>query len=66
MNKASGGDGIPPELFNILKDGANKVFHSVHQQIWKDGTSDSTCRAAKETQTYRTDFWTQWKQEMVG
>ena len=35
MNKASGGDGIPPELFNILKDGANKVFHSVHQQIWK-------------------------------
>ena len=35
MNKASGGDGIPPELFNILKDGAIKVFHSVHQQIWK-------------------------------
>ena len=29
-------------------------------------TDDSKCRAAKETQTYRTDFWTQWKQEMVG
>ena len=35
MNKAGGGDGIPLELFQILKDDAMKVLHSVHQQIWK-------------------------------
>ena len=35
MNKASGGDGIPVELFQILKDDAVKVFHSICQQIWK-------------------------------
>ena len=34
-NKASGGDGIPDELFQILKDGAVKVLHSICQQIWK-------------------------------
>ena len=35
MNKASGGDGIPVELFHILKDNAEKVLHSICQQIWK-------------------------------
>ena len=35
MNKASGGDGIPAELFEILKDDAVKVLHSIYQQIWK-------------------------------
>ena len=35
MNKASGGDGIPVELFQILKDDAVKVLHSLCQQIWK-------------------------------
>ena len=35
MNKASGGDGIPAELFQILKDDAVKVLHSISQQIWK-------------------------------
>ena len=35
MNKASGGDGIPVELFRILKDDAVKVLHSICQQIWK-------------------------------
>ena len=35
MNKASGGDGIPAGLFQILKDDAVKVLHSVCQQIWK-------------------------------
>ena len=35
MNKASGCDGIPVELFQILKDAAVKVLHSVCQQIWK-------------------------------
>ena len=34
-NKASGGDGIPVELFQILKDNAMKVLHSICQQIWK-------------------------------
>ena len=35
MNKASGGDGIPVELFQILKDDAVKVLHSICQQMWK-------------------------------
>ena len=35
MSKASGGDGIPVELFQILEDGAVKAPHSVCQQIWK-------------------------------
>ena len=34
-HKASGGDGIPTELFKILKDDAVKVLHSICQQIWK-------------------------------
>ena len=34
-NKDSGRDGIPTELFKILKDDAVKVLHSIHQQIWK-------------------------------
>ena len=35
MNKASGGDGIPAELLQILKDDAMRVLHSICQQIWK-------------------------------
>ena len=35
MNKANGGDGIPVELFQILKDDSVKVLHSICQQIWK-------------------------------
>ena len=35
MNKASGDEGIPAELFQILKDDAVKVLHSICQQIWK-------------------------------
>ena len=35
MNKASGGDGIPVELFQILKDDVVKVLHSIYQHIWK-------------------------------
>ena len=34
-NKASGGDGLPTELFQILKDDAIKVLHSICQQVWK-------------------------------
>ena len=35
MNKASGGDAIPAKLFQVLKDDAVKVLHSVGQQIWE-------------------------------
>ena len=35
MNKTSGGNGIPVELFQILKDGAVKLLHSIYLQIWK-------------------------------
>ena len=35
VNKASGGDGIPAELFQVLKDDAVKQLHSICQQIWK-------------------------------
>ena len=35
MNKAGGGDGIPAELFKILKDDSVKVLHTIHHQIWK-------------------------------
>ena len=35
MNEATGGDGIPLELFQILKDDAVKVLHSIYQHIWK-------------------------------
>ena len=35
VNKASGGDGIPAELFQILKDDAAKVLHSTCEQVWK-------------------------------
>ena len=35
MNRASGGDGIPLELFQILEDDAVKVLHSIRQKVWK-------------------------------
>ena len=47
-NKASGGDGIPVELFQILKDDAVKMLHSICQQIWKtifQGPSNYSCFA---------------------
>ena len=64
-NKASEGDGIPVELFQILKDGAVKVLHSICQQIWKtqqwpqDGKRSVFIRIpkkgnAKECSNYRT------------
>ena len=43
-NKASGGDGIPGELFQILKDDAVKVLHSVCQQIWKTQQWPQDCK----------------------
>ena len=44
MNKASGSDGIPTELFQILKDDAVKVLHSVCQQIWKTQQWPQDCK----------------------
>ena len=41
MNKANGGDGIPAELFQILRDAAVKVLHSICQHIWKTSTVDT-------------------------
>ena len=65
MNKASGGDGIPVELFQILKDDAVKVLHSICQQIWKTQQWSQDCKRsvfipipkkgnAKECSNYRT------------
>ena len=42
MNKTSGGDGIPVELFQIVKDDAVKVLHSICQQIWKFSSGHRT------------------------
>ena len=55
MNKASGGDGIPVELFQILKDDAMKVLHSTCQQIWKtqQWPQDSFHSNPKERQCQR-------------
>ena len=44
MNKASGGDGIPAELFQSLQDGAVKVLHSICQQIWKTQQWPQDCK----------------------
>ena len=64
-NKASGGDGIPVELFQILQDDAVKVLHSICQQIWKTQQSPQDWKRsvfipipkkvnAKECSNYRT------------
>ena len=42
ITKANGDDGVPPELFQILKDDAVKVLHSICQQIWKTWSSHRT------------------------
>ena len=44
MNKASGGDGIPVELFQILKDDAVKVLDAICQQIWKTQQWPQDCK----------------------
>ena len=44
MNKAGGGDAIPVELFQILKDDAVKVLHSIRQQIWKTQQWPQDCK----------------------
>ena len=65
MNKVTGGDGIPVELFQILKDDAVKVLHSISQQIWKTQQWSQDCKSpvfvpipkkgnAKECSNYHT------------
>ena len=53
MNRASGGDGIPAELLQILKDDAVKVLHSICQQIWEPQQWPQDCNA-KECSNYST------------
>ena len=53
MNKASGGDGIPVELFQILKDDAVKVMHSICQQIWKLSSGHRTGKGQFSFQSQR-------------
>ena len=52
-NKASGGDGIPVELFQILKDEAVKVMHSICQQIWKTQQWPQDCKRSVFIQSQR-------------
>ena len=52
-NKASGGDGILVELFQILKDDAVKVLHSICQQIWKLSSSHRTGKGQFSFQSQR-------------
>ena len=52
-NKASGGDGIPVELFQILKDDAVKVLHSICQQIWKTQQWPQDCKRSFSFQSQR-------------
>ena len=53
MNKASGGDGIPVQLFQILKDDAVKVLHSICQQIWKFSNGHKTGKGQFSSQSQR-------------
>ena len=53
MNKASGGDGIPVELFQILKDDAVKVLHSICQKIWKLSSGHKTGKGQYSFQSLR-------------
>ena len=52
-NKTSGGDGIPAELFKILKDDVVKVLHSICQQIWKLSSSHRTGKGLFSFQSQR-------------
>ena len=53
MNKASGGDGIPAKLFQILKDDAVKVLHSICKQIWKFSSGHRTGKGQFSFQSQR-------------
>ena len=53
LNKASGGDGIPVELFQILKDDAVNMLHSIRQQIWKLSSGHRTGKGQFPFQSQR-------------
>ena len=53
MNRASGSDGSPAELFQVLKDDAVKVLHSIGQQIWKLSNGHRTGKGQLSFQTQR-------------
>ena len=53
MNRASGGDGIPVELFQILNDDAVKVLHSICQQIWELSSGRTTGKGQFSFQSQR-------------
>ena len=53
MNKARGGDGIPAERFQILKDDAVKVLHSIYQHIWKFSSDHRTGKGQFSFQSQR-------------
>ena len=61
MNKASGGDGIPPELFQILKDDAVKGLHSLCQQIWKLSSGHRTGKCQFSFQSQKVQCQTMFK-----
>ena len=52
-NKASGGDGVPVELFQILKDASVKVLHSICQQIWKTQQGQQDWKRSVSFQSHR-------------
>ena len=52
-NKASGGDGIPVELFQVLKDDAVEVLHSIYQQMWKLSSGHGTGKGQFSFQSQR-------------
>ena len=56
MNKASGGDGIPVELFQVLKDDAVKVLHSICQEIWKTQQWPQNGKGQFSFQSLRTEM----------
>ena len=56
MNKASGGDGIPGELFQILKDDAVKVLYSICQQIWIPSNGHRTGKGQFSFQSQRKEM----------
>ena len=64
VNKASGGDGIPTELFKILKDDVIKVLHSICQQIWKtqewsqNWKRSSLIPIPKDSTKEHSNYWT--------
>ena len=61
-NKASGGDGIPLELFQILKDDAVKVLHSICQKIWKTQVATGLEKVSFHSNPKEIQWLTTWNQ----